>query len=311
MRKGDSFVKLQTLVKTLVIIALSAGILQGCKLKIIAPLSGSVISDSGLYICQPGETCIINTNSMLINEVFRTIPETGYFFEYWLKGDNYLCVDETEACATLVNSGITFDDTLIREILSGEASFTVQPKFKLNNGFQAPIKGIRADVDVNYDTVEYSLDGTTYDEVMAQIQSDANPLPIKSDTGKRPASEASSQISYRFVDLLFSGDTCIIYVAELQAQYRSVLPTARQYSSMTESDQVLWDRALDTWHDRTLARHAITRKAVSGVRSALEDSGVIECQNIRNQVEDDIQAILLQWNTDLANFDLNASLGEI
>ena len=311
MRKGDSFVNLQKLLKSLCITGLAMGFLHGCNLKIVAPLSGSVVSDSGMYICQAGETCTITTSSILINEVFRAFPEEGYFFQYWLNGDNHLCSDETGSCANLVNSGIELDEGLIRELFSGQANFTLQPKFKLLNGFTAPIKGIRADVDVAYDTVEYPLLGTTYDEVIAQIQSDANPLPIKPETGKRSASEASSDISYSFFELIFSGDTCVLYTAELQAQYRTVLPRARSYNSMTESDQLLWDRALNTWNDRAIARHAITRKAVSDLRSVLEDSGVIACERIRNEVESDIQAVLLKWNSDLANFDLNASLGEI
>ena len=311
MRKGDSFVNLQKLLKTLCVTGLAIGILHGCNLKIVAPLSGSVVSDSGMYVCQSGETCTINKSSGLINEVFRTIPEEGYFFQQWLNGDNHLCSDETGSCANLVNSGIELDESLVRELFSGQASFTLQPKFKLRNGFTAPIKGIRADVEVAYDSIEYPLQGSTYDEVIAQIQSEANPLPIKPETGKRSASEASSDISYNFFELIFSGDTCVLYTAELQAQYRTVLPRARSYNTMTESDQLRWDRALNTWNDRAIARHAITRQAASDLRSVLEDSGVIACESIRDQVERDIQAILLQWNSDLANFDLNASLGEI
>ena len=103
----------------------------------------------------------------------------------------------------------------------------------------------------------------------------------------------------------------MLYTAELQAQYRTVLPRARSYNSMTESDQLRWDSALNTWNERAIARHAITRQAVSDLRTVLEDSGIIACERIRDEVENDIQAILLQWNSDLATFDLNASLGEI
>ena len=59
MRKGDSFVNLQKLLKSLCITGLAMGFLHGCNLKIVAPLSGSVVSDSGMYVCQAGETCTI------------------------------------------------------------------------------------------------------------------------------------------------------------------------------------------------------------------------------------------------------------
>jgi len=287
------------------------GLLQGCNLKIVAPLSGSVVSDSGMYICQPGEKCTITSSRGLLNEVFRSIPEQGYFFQYWLAGDNNICADEVEACSTLSNSGVALDQGLISQVTSGQASFTLQPKFKLQNGSNAPINAIRADVDVNYETVEYPVDGATYDEVIAQIQGEANPLVIKPETGRRSASEASSSISYDFFSVAFSETTCVVYTAEIEAQYKSVLPLATKYKSMTEADQLRWDRAVDTWNSRIVARHAIARKGVSDVRYAIEKSGILDCENLNRQVEGTVDEILVQLEADLANFDLNASLGEI
>lgn len=302
---------LQNVFKILFGTTLVLGLLQGCNLKIVAPLSGAVVSDSGMYICQPGESCTITSNRLLLNEVFSVVPEQGYFFQYWLAGDNNLCSEDVEACATLINSGIDVDRDLISLVLSGEASFTLQPKFKLQNGFQAPIKAIRADVDVNYTTIEYPVAGSTYDEVIAQIQSEENPLPIKPETGRRRASEASSNISYDYFAVAFSEETCVVYTAEIQADYRSVLPLATDYRSMTEADQLRWNRAIDTWKSRVLARHIISRKGVSDVRSAIENSGIIDCDNLATQVRENVQEILLKLSADLAGFDLNASLGEI
>ena len=287
------------------------GLLQGCNLKIVAPLSGSVVSDSGMYICQPGEKCTITTSRGLLSEVFRPIPEQGYFFQYWLAGDDNICAEEIEACNTLSNSGIAIDQNFISLVLSGEASFRLQPKFKLQNGSNAPINAIRADVDVNYETVEYPVDGATYDEAIAQVQGEANPLPIKPETGRRSASEASSNISYDFFSVAFSETTCVVYTAEIEAQYKSVLPFATRFKSMTEADQLRWDRAVDTWNSRIVARHAIARKGVSDVRYAIEKSGILDCENLDKQVAGTIQEILDQLEADLANFDLNASLGEI
>ncbi|MBT4521342.1 MAG: hypothetical protein HOC23_15185 [Halieaceae bacterium] len=59
--------------------------LAGCKLHIVVPTGGMIITASGTYTCLPGQTCVIDVVDLLFDETFTAVPDAGYAFDNWRK----------------------------------------------------------------------------------------------------------------------------------------------------------------------------------------------------------------------------------
>ncbi|MBT4520562.1 MAG: DUF1566 domain-containing protein [Halieaceae bacterium] len=60
-------------------------LLASCKLQIIVPIGGSIITASGTYTCLAGQTCEIDVVDLLFDETFTAVPDDGYRFDQWKK----------------------------------------------------------------------------------------------------------------------------------------------------------------------------------------------------------------------------------
>jgi len=49
----------------------------GCKLRIDVPEGGRVVSESGVFSCEPGQTCDIDINDFFFDETFKAVPDDG------------------------------------------------------------------------------------------------------------------------------------------------------------------------------------------------------------------------------------------
>jgi hypothetical protein len=57
----------------------------GCKLQVIVPVGGTVITQSGTYTCFAGQTCEISVVDLFFDETFTAVPDSGFFFANWKK----------------------------------------------------------------------------------------------------------------------------------------------------------------------------------------------------------------------------------
>jgi hypothetical protein len=123
MRNLRSF-RVTCLVITTVLLAL-----PGCKLEIRVPQGGKVVSSDGAYICEAGQTCIIDVVDLFFDETFIAKPAHGFAFLSWKEKDRYLCGGSSEPCR-LSTEGFEGNPLLI-SILESDETFFLQPRFSL------------------------------------------------------------------------------------------------------------------------------------------------------------------------------------
>lgn len=103
--------------------------LAGCKIEIRVPQGGRVVSSDGAYICEAGQTCVIDVVDLFFDETFVAEPAEGYYFSRWRERDGYLCNGETGPCrlATAEFEG----NPALQAFLESDETFTLEPRFVL------------------------------------------------------------------------------------------------------------------------------------------------------------------------------------
>jgi hypothetical protein len=103
--------------------------LPGCKLEIRVPHGGTVLSSDGAYICESGQTCVIDVVDLFFDETFIAEPAPGFSFDGWKKRDGYLCAGEATPCRL-----VTADyegNPMLQPILESDETIILEPRFSL------------------------------------------------------------------------------------------------------------------------------------------------------------------------------------
>jgi hypothetical protein len=107
-------------------------LLSACKIVIPVSEDGQVVSGSGAYDCDAGETCEINVVDTFFNETFSAEPAEGQVFLGWQKRGGWLCGGEEESCNL---STADFDgNEVLEQFLSTDAEFYLEPVFAVQGG---------------------------------------------------------------------------------------------------------------------------------------------------------------------------------
>lgn len=114
------------LAKRLVLLLLFA-ILASCKIQVNVPVNGSVTTASGAYECESGEMCEIDVVDLFFDETFIGIPNNGYRFVTWTRGERRLCGGTTTECR-LYTSFFEEHENLMA-ILESDSVFFLAPGF--------------------------------------------------------------------------------------------------------------------------------------------------------------------------------------
>ena len=85
------------LIRTLTFI-IAVSLLASCKIKIIVPVEGSVITSSGAFSCGVAQICFIDVVDFFFDETFIAKPMPGYEFVKWEFRDRGLCGGKTPPC---------------------------------------------------------------------------------------------------------------------------------------------------------------------------------------------------------------------
>jgi uncharacterized repeat protein (TIGR02543 family) len=128
------------------------GLVAGCKIAIIVPSGGDVVSSNAAHNCAEGNVCEfeINTGQLPFSETLTAIPKAGYVFEKWSDGKDFQCGKSTNPTCTINIA----DDSLASLAVSLFDSGYAMPIFK-DVGFDTDGDGIfdRQDEDDDNDGV--------------------------------------------------------------------------------------------------------------------------------------------------------------
>lgn len=109
-------------------------LLAGCKVNIIVPEGGKVVSESGEYDCASG-TCVIEVADTTFDQTFSAAPNAGFVFDGWRTDDNYLCGGSTGTCR-LNTTGFGASPPLMA-ILASDDDFFLEPVFRPAQDYSA------------------------------------------------------------------------------------------------------------------------------------------------------------------------------
>jgi hypothetical protein len=118
----------------IVLFCLALMTLAGCKIKIIVPVGGKVVSEDGV-VCLSGATCVIEVTDESFDNTFTAVPDPGYVFKGWKKANGYFCGNAGISCRLRTT---TFDGNLsLLDVLASDDIFFLQPLFTNNSGYNA------------------------------------------------------------------------------------------------------------------------------------------------------------------------------
>ncbi|GAB3286317.1 DUF7477 domain-containing protein [Parahaliea aestuarii] len=103
-------------------------LLAGCKVEVLVPPGGKVITASGAYDCAAGQTCTLNIYDTYFDENFIAVPDSGYEFTGWKKGNGYFCGGNRTSCP-LTTRGFPGNNNLMA-VLESDTVFRLQPVFR-------------------------------------------------------------------------------------------------------------------------------------------------------------------------------------
>lgn len=113
-------------VRPLVLVILCFCIVS-CRIKIVVPEGGRVVSSSGAYNCPSGKTCSIDVVDIFFSETFTARPASGYEFHVWKKKSNALCAGSSTPCR-LSTAG--FDEfPALMSVLESNDVYQLKPVF--------------------------------------------------------------------------------------------------------------------------------------------------------------------------------------
>jgi N-acetylneuraminic acid mutarotase len=110
----------------------TAALLSGCKVQITVPEGGRVETMSGAYVCESGETCVIDVVDIFFDEVFKAKPADGFKFTAWRQKDFAFCGGSNAPCAL---STALFPGTPLMALLESDHVFPLEPVFGKPNSW--------------------------------------------------------------------------------------------------------------------------------------------------------------------------------
>lgn len=132
-------------IKALLIISLAV-LATGCRVAIIVPTGGNVVSSNGAYNCPEASVCEFEVTEAPFSETFTAQASPGYEFEKWSNGDDHLCGKSTNPTCVVSLP----DVPVVATIIAFFDSSYVMPIFK-HVGIDTDLDGIRNELDEDDD----------------------------------------------------------------------------------------------------------------------------------------------------------------
>lgn len=111
----------------------------GCRLEVIVPTGGDVETPLHTRDCSEGSTCLHEINDATFNESFTAIPNQGYIFSRWQRGEDFLCDDSTDPTCVVSNTALAGNAGFEEWIAGSFQTWYIMPVFTYVGG--VPLDG--------------------------------------------------------------------------------------------------------------------------------------------------------------------------
>jgi len=122
--------------KSLVLLLAGAALisLSGCKLEVIVPHGGKVVTEDGSFSCGPSATCVIDVVDLFFDQTFIAVPDEGFEFTHWKENsEGYLCRGETGPCE--LSTAQLEGSEMGQAILESDETWRLRPRFAMLLGY--------------------------------------------------------------------------------------------------------------------------------------------------------------------------------
>lgn len=132
----------------LLLVGCVLGLVAGCKIAIMVPSGGDVVSSNAAHNCAEASLCEfeINSDQLPFSETLTAIPKAGYVFEKWSDGGEFQCGKSTSPTCTISIADSAVGFAAVSLFDSGYA----MPIFK-HIGIDTDGDGIRNELDEDDD----------------------------------------------------------------------------------------------------------------------------------------------------------------
>jgi hypothetical protein len=114
-------------VPSFLVLVFVLALVAGCKIEIMVPRGGDVVSLSQAYSCASGEICVVEVNDFYFSEDFKAEPWQGWVFMGWKRGWGHLCQNHRGVCH-LSTVGFEAND-ILSSVVESDALFYLKPEF--------------------------------------------------------------------------------------------------------------------------------------------------------------------------------------
>ncbi|MBT4518480.1 MAG: hypothetical protein HOC23_00625 [Halieaceae bacterium] len=104
-------------------------LVTGCKVHIIVPVGGKVISQSGTYECTSGQLCEIDVSDTSFDETFVAQADPEFEFLGWRLRENGFCGKKGTAPCRLFTTAFANYDTLMQFLQADDDVYYLEPIF--------------------------------------------------------------------------------------------------------------------------------------------------------------------------------------
>ncbi len=105
-----------------------AVLVAGCKVAVIA-VEGGEVKSVGSGTCREGDICIVDVSDTSFSASFTAVPNSGWRFVRWNRGDGFFCGDSNDPTCVLSNVG-TDGNAAIEAIIASAKTFYLMPVFE-------------------------------------------------------------------------------------------------------------------------------------------------------------------------------------
>ena len=109
------------------ILLVASMLMVGCKLVVVVPEGGRVVSESGAYTCAESTECTFDIVDVFFEETFVAVPAEGYEFRNWVKRIYGFCGNSTEPCYLTTKEFGAFE--VLMALLESDDVFYLEPEF--------------------------------------------------------------------------------------------------------------------------------------------------------------------------------------
>tara|TARA_R110001599_G_scaffold353866_1_gene600958 strand:+ start:79042 stop:80013 length:972 start_codon:yes stop_codon:yes gene_type:complete len=259
-------------------------LLMGSKLIIHVPEGGAVMSSSGLFACDTGESCTIDIDDQHFSETFTAVAAPGYTFSHWGDNAGAICSGSNFAqCDELDSNAFGGSDSNATASRNGGV-LRLSPHF-IGSGYNDTSSRLEFSVKSRQSTRYYTVRGDTGEEVWTALTGSANPLPVDRDAGIRPLGHASFKYEYNYQSEYASdSSSCRVHNGNFDFRFETVLPRLAANESLRSDLDARWSNLQERIREHEVGHHVIYRQLVTRLPDALRSVGVAPCAELDQRV---------------------------